>query len=69
MTSRLSGAILSDAIAFIDGNQDNAQAADAIGWRGVHHTDAASTRQRLRQLATGAAGLSRTSGPRPDVNV
>ncbi|WP_338862618.1 hypothetical protein IHE31_05190 [Mycetohabitans rhizoxinica] len=37
-------------IAFIDDNQYNAQAADAIGWRGAHHMDAASTRQRLRQL-------------------
>jgi 2-haloacid dehalogenase len=37
-------------IVFIDDNKKNADAAEAIGWHGVHHTSAALTELRLREL-------------------
>ncbi|MBM3116045.1 HAD family hydrolase [Jeongeupia naejangsanensis] len=37
-------------LAFIDDNRDNANAATALGWHGIHHTSAARTAERLRQL-------------------
>jgi 2-haloacid dehalogenase len=39
-----------DELVFIDDNPKNADAATALGWHGVHHTDAASTEARLRAL-------------------
>jgi 2-haloacid dehalogenase len=37
-------------IVFIDDNIKNAHAAAALGWHGVHHTNAATTETRLREL-------------------
>jgi 2-haloacid dehalogenase len=37
-------------IVFIDDNRKNADAATALGWHGVHHTGAATTEARLREL-------------------
>lgn len=37
-------------LVFIDDNKDNAAAASALGWHGIHHTSAASTEQQLRAL-------------------
>jgi 2-haloacid dehalogenase len=37
-------------IVFIDDNRKNADAATALGWHGVHHTSAAATEARLREL-------------------
>jgi 2-haloacid dehalogenase len=37
-------------LVFIDDNARNAQAATALGWHGVHHTDAAHTEAQLRAL-------------------
>ncbi|KAF1053971.1 MAG: Phosphoglycolate phosphatase [Burkholderia gladioli] len=37
-------------LAFIDDNPHNAVAATALGWHGIHHTGAASTEARLREL-------------------
>jgi 2-haloacid dehalogenase len=37
-------------IVFIDDNVKNARAAAALGWHGVHHTSAATTEARLREL-------------------
>ncbi|MCS6474018.1 HAD-IA family hydrolase, partial [Burkholderia thailandensis] len=41
-------------LVFIDDNAKNAAAAAALGWHGIHHTSAAATRARLREL--GALG-------------
>ncbi|MGF6635717.1 HAD family hydrolase [Paraburkholderia sp. MM6662-R1] len=37
-------------LAFIDDNAKNAEAAKALGWHGVHHTSAAQTEAKLREL-------------------
>lgn len=37
-------------IVFIDDNIKNARAATSLGWQGVHHTSAATTESRLREL-------------------
>jgi len=37
-------------LAFIDDNAKNAAAANALGWRGIHHTDWDATDARLRAL-------------------
>ncbi|PMS20873.1 haloacid dehalogenase [Trinickia dabaoshanensis] len=37
-------------IVFIDDNLKNAHAAAAAGWHGIHHTSAAATEARLREL-------------------
>ncbi|RKT25182.1 2-haloacid dehalogenase [Paraburkholderia sp. RAU2J] len=37
-------------LVFIDDNLKNAQAASALGWQGVHHTSAAQTEAKLREL-------------------
>ncbi|MFM0162849.1 HAD family hydrolase [Paraburkholderia sediminicola] len=37
-------------LIFIDDNLKNAEAATALGWHGVHHTSAAQTEARLREL-------------------
>jgi 2-haloacid dehalogenase len=37
-------------LVFIDDNLKNAQAATALGWHGVHHTNAAQTEAKLREL-------------------
>lgn len=37
-------------LAFIDDNMKNAAAATALGWHGIHHTSAATTEARLREL-------------------
>jgi 2-haloacid dehalogenase len=37
-------------LVFIDDNVKNAQAATALGWHGVHHTSAAQTEAKLREL-------------------
>ncbi|MFL9991768.1 HAD family phosphatase [Paraburkholderia sediminicola] len=37
-------------LVFIDDNLKNAEAATALGWHGVHHTSAAQTEARLREL-------------------
>lgn len=37
-------------VVFIDDNLKNAQAATALGWHGVHHTSAAQTEAKLREL-------------------
>jgi len=37
-------------VAFIDDVLTNAAAATQFGWQGIHHTDAAQTAERLRQL-------------------
>jgi len=37
-------------LVFIDDNLKNAQAANALGWHGVHHTSAAPTEAKLREL-------------------
>ncbi|CAE6801485.1 hypothetical protein R69927_04514 [Paraburkholderia domus] len=39
-----------DELAFIDDNLKNAEAATALGWHGVHHTGAARTEAKLREL-------------------
>ncbi|CAE6789144.1 HAD family hydrolase [Paraburkholderia domus] len=39
-----------DELAFIDDNLKNAEAATALGWHGVHHTAAARTEAKLREL-------------------
>lgn len=42
--------VAANEIVFIDDNIKNAHAATALGWHGVHHTSAASTAARLREL-------------------
>jgi 2-haloacid dehalogenase len=42
--------ILAGELVFIDDNLKNAEAATALGWHGVHHTSAAQTEARLREL-------------------
>jgi 2-haloacid dehalogenase len=37
-------------LVFIDDNLKNAQAATALGWHGVHHTNAAQTEAKLHEL-------------------
>ncbi|WP_233803589.1 HAD family hydrolase [Paraburkholderia sp. HP33-1] len=37
-------------LVFIDDNAKNAEAATALGWHGVHHTSAAQTAAKLREL-------------------
>ncbi|MFM0552527.1 HAD family phosphatase [Paraburkholderia sediminicola] len=37
-------------LVFIDDNVKNAEAATALGWHGVHHTSAARTEAKLREL-------------------
>ncbi|RQT11152.1 HAD family phosphatase [Burkholderia contaminans] len=37
-------------LVFIDDNAKNAAAATALGWHGIHHTSAAVTEARLREL-------------------
>ncbi|MDR5780423.1 HAD family phosphatase [Caballeronia sp. LZ065] len=37
-------------LVFIDDNLHNAQAATALGWHGIHHTDASDTEAQLRAL-------------------
>ncbi|SEB22478.1 HAD family hydrolase [Paraburkholderia sartisoli] len=37
-------------LVFIDDNLKNAEAATALGWHGVHHTGAARTEAKLREL-------------------
>ena len=37
-------------IVFIDDNVNNAHAAARAGWHGIHHTSAAATEARLREL-------------------
>ena len=37
-------------LVFIDDNAKNAEAATALGWHGVHHTSAAQTGAKLREL-------------------
>jgi 2-haloacid dehalogenase len=37
-------------VVFIDDNLKNAEAANALGWHGVHHTNAAQTEAKLREL-------------------
>lgn len=37
-------------LVFIDDNAKNAEAATALGWHGVHHTNAAQTEAKLREL-------------------
>ena len=37
-------------IVFIDDNPNNARAAASAGWHGIHHTSAAATEARLREL-------------------
>ncbi|EEA02991.1 HAD-superfamily hydrolase, subfamily IA, variant 3 [Burkholderia sp. H160] len=37
-------------LVFIDDNAKNAAAATALGWHGVHHTSAAQTEAKLREL-------------------
>jgi 2-haloacid dehalogenase len=37
-------------IVFIDDNVKNAHAAAVLGWQGLHHTSAAATEARLREL-------------------
>ncbi|SMG60046.1 HAD family hydrolase [Paraburkholderia susongensis] len=37
-------------LVFIDDNLRNAEAATALGWHGVHHTNAAQTGAKLREL-------------------
>jgi len=37
-------------LVFIDDNVKNAEAASALGWHGVHHTSAAQTEAKLREL-------------------
>ncbi|MFM0156252.1 HAD family hydrolase [Paraburkholderia sediminicola] len=39
-----------DELVFIDDNLKNAEAATALGWHGVHHTGAAQTEAKLREL-------------------
>ena len=42
--------IESAELVFIDDNAKNAEAASALGWHGVHHTSAARTEAKLREL-------------------
>jgi 2-haloacid dehalogenase len=37
-------------LVFIDDNLKNADAATQLGWHGVHHTNAAQTEGKLREL-------------------
>ncbi|TDN67724.1 HAD family phosphatase [Paraburkholderia sp. BL10I2N1] len=37
-------------LVFIDDDRKNAEAATALGWHGVHHTSAAKTDAKLREL-------------------
>ncbi|MBR8179732.1 HAD family hydrolase [Burkholderia ambifaria] len=37
-------------LVFIDDNAKNAAAATALGWHGIHHTSAAATEARLREV-------------------
>lgn len=37
-------------LVFIDDNKDNAAAATALGWHGIHHTSASHTEKQLRDL-------------------
>ncbi|CAG4927788.1 HAD family hydrolase [Paraburkholderia saeva] len=37
-------------LVFIDDNLKNTEAATSLGWHGVHHTDAAHTEAKLREL-------------------
>jgi 2-haloacid dehalogenase len=37
-------------LVFIDDNLKNAAAATELGWHGVHHTNAAQTEAKLREL-------------------
>ena len=37
-------------LVFIDDNPKNAAAATALGWHGLHHTNAAQTEAKLREL-------------------
>ncbi|MEX3858419.1 HAD family hydrolase [Paraburkholderia sp. BR10923] len=37
-------------LVFIDDNAKNAETATALGWHGVHHTSAAQTEAKLREL-------------------
>lgn len=37
-------------LVFIDDNLKNAEAATALGWHGVHHTNARETEAKLREL-------------------
>jgi 2-haloacid dehalogenase len=37
-------------VAFIDDNAHNIRAASALGWNAIHHTSAAETGLRLREL-------------------
>ncbi|ACR27623.1 HAD family hydrolase [Burkholderia glumae] len=41
-------------LVFIDDNPRNVQAAAALGWHGIRHTDAAATEARLRELGVPA---------------
>jgi 2-haloacid dehalogenase len=49
IAARLPG-IEAHELVFIDDNLKNAQAASALGWHGVHHTSAAETEAKLREL-------------------
>ncbi|WP_432722303.1 HAD-IA family hydrolase [Jeongeupia wiesaeckerbachi] len=42
--------IAAHELAFIDDSRKNADAASDLGWHGIHHTSAADTAARLRQL-------------------
>jgi 2-haloacid dehalogenase len=42
--------IAPDELVFIDDNLNNAQAATALGWHGVHYTGALETETKLRAL-------------------
>ena len=37
-------------VVFIDDVASNVEAAIALGWQGIHHTDADTTQERLREL-------------------
>lgn len=43
-------ALQPNQLVFIDDVRNNIDAAQALGWRGIHHTDAARTRSQLRAL-------------------
>ncbi|WP_285421040.1 HAD family phosphatase [Pseudomonas sp. efr-133-TYG-23] len=40
-------------VVFIDDVADNAEAASALGWQGIHHVSAEQTSARLRELGVG----------------
>lgn len=42
--------VAADELAFIDDNLKNIEAANALGWHGVHHVNAAQTEAALRAL-------------------